>query len=169
MQFVSRKSLLQGSHKSSTSSDISCFLALSEAVNTTRVVRYTEGGRRQNKSKTESLASSPDVHLVRAEAQQGVQHQTGGQVIGLAQLLHTHSSAPVHRLPPSACCRHTGGGRVTWSSSHKPCTGLDNLHKSPPAGRLGVLQIWPRWHFSEHGLELDTLGIFDPDQWKLSQ
>lgn len=48
----------------------------------------------------------PDVHFVRAEAQQRVQHQTGGQVIRLTQLPHTHSSAAVHRLPPSACCNH---------------------------------------------------------------
>lgn len=45
----------------------------------------------------------PDVHFVGAEAQQRVQHQAGGQVIRLTQLLHTHSSASVHRLPPSAC------------------------------------------------------------------
>lgn len=48
----------------------------------------------------------PDIHLVGAEAQQRVQHQTGGQIIGLTQLLHTHSSASVHCLPPSACCNH---------------------------------------------------------------
>lgn len=95
----------------------------------------------------ESAASSPDVHLVCAEAQQGVQHQTGGQVIGLAQLLYTHSSAPVHGLPPSACCRHRkvgGGGRLG--------------HHTDPGqpGHITYRQRWrtpdwPRWHFTVPG------------------
>lgn len=84
--------------------------------------RHVSHWRRQKTQiKTESSASSPDVHLVRAEAQQGVQHQTGGQVIGLTQLLHTHSSASVHRLPPSACCGDTGEGG--WPGHHtRPTT-----------------------------------------------
>lgn len=45
----------------------------------------------------------PDVHFMGAEPQQGVQHQAGGQIIRLTQLHHTHFTASVHRLPPSAC------------------------------------------------------------------
>lgn len=50
-----------------------------------------------------SQTNLPDIHFMSGEAQERVQHQAGGQVINLTQLLHTHSSAAVHGLPPSAC------------------------------------------------------------------
>lgn len=71
------------------------------------------------------LIGLPDVHFVSAEPQQRVQHQTGGQVIGLTQLLHTHSSASVHCLPPSACCSH----RVKATACQLTTKTTNHIHR----------------------------------------
>lgn len=108
---------------------------------------------------TNWLIGLPDVHFVGAEPQQRVQHQTGGQVIGLTQLLHTHSSASVHCLPPSACCSH----RVKATVCQLTTKTTNHIHR--------VLSISAAWqtndtrakhHFHPRWLKLagSSLRIF---------
>lgn len=97
-----------------------------------------EAGKGAQPSFRPAQVASPDVHLMRAEAQVGVQDQAGGQVVVLAQLAGGHSVWP-HGAPHTMLPRAESGEGLRWLRAAAELRGPLGRPSGPSSTRRGGL------------------------------